>query len=83
MCHHRLPFGAKDQAKDLKQALLGRQLKHLLVFPKKIKNVYAFLLPPSPLPLGALGSPFPLVFLLIFFIEDNENLKHGGGGLSL
>ena len=52
--YHRSPFGGKSQANDLKQALLGRQPKHLLAFLLlfffKKKSMCAFFLsPPSSL----------------------------------
>ena len=74
--HYRLPFGGEGPAKDLKQALLGRQPKAFTAISKKKKGLS--LLPfPSPV------SPLPLPFFCSLFIEDNENLKHGGVRLSL
>ena len=37
--HHRSLFGGKGQAKDLKQALLGRQPKLFTAFKKKKKEL--------------------------------------------
>jgi len=34
-CLYRLSFGGKDQAKELKQVLLGRQPRHFITFFKK------------------------------------------------
>ena len=38
LCHYRLPLGGKGQAKDLKQALLGKQPKYFIAFEKKNQN---------------------------------------------
>jgi len=62
--------------KTLNKRFLGANPSIYLLLNKKKICVLLPLL--SPLPLGAIGSPLPLVFLLVFFIEDNENLKHGG-----
>ena len=55
---HRSPFGGKGQAKDLKQALLRRQPKHLLAFQKKTKCVFFSLFPFFTYALLALPSPW-------------------------
>jgi len=47
---------------------------------RKTKRSLFFLSSP-PLSLSIIGTPLPLLFFLVFFIEDNENLKHGGGEL--
>ena len=39
-------------------------------------------LPPT-IPFGAMAPPLPLVFSFVIFIENNENLKHGGVSLQL
>ena len=67
-------FGGKGRATDLKQALLGRQPKLFFAFEKK-KVCFSS---SPPLHFGVIGTPLPLVFFIVFFIEDNENLKHGG-----
>jgi len=71
---HHSPFGGKGQAKNLKQTLLGRQPKHLHAFQKKLCFFSLFPL----LHLGVIGTSHPLVFFLVFFIEDNENVQNGG-----
>ena len=69
-------FGGKGRATDLKQALLGRQPKNFFAFEKKKGCVFP--LSPALFHFGVLGTPLSLVFFIVFFIEDNENLKYGG-----
>ena len=66
--------------RTLNKRFLGGNPSILLLFEKlKTKKTRVILPPPSPLALGAIGPPLPLVFLIALFIEDNESFKPGGG----
>ena len=48
-----------------------------------LKKKCVFPLSPPLFHFGVIGTPFPLVFFFVFFIEDNDNLKHGGEPFAL
>ena len=76
--HHHLSIWGKGQAKDVRQALLGRQPKYCIPFQKRKEKCVISSLP--ALPFGVMAPPLPLIFSSVIFIEGNENLKHGRGG---
>ena len=79
--HHRSLFGGKVKLQTLNKRFLGGTPSFYSLSKKKEKCVFP--LSPPLFHFGVIGTPLPLVFFFVFFIEDNENLKHGGVSSSL
>jgi len=72
------------ELQTLNKRFMGGNPSIISLFKKKenTKKMCVFFSPPL-FHLEVIGTPLPLIFFLVFFIEDNENLKHGGVSLSL